>query len=289
MKVLKGHTSTVYAIAFAPSSHLASVSLDNSVRLWDIDKAEPVWRVPSPHFVSGSVAVSPNGALLAVGPHWNGPLALLDATSGKTITRLGEGGYAGMVAFTPDGKHVAHASGAGFSIWDTATHRPLDLKLSWGMGRFSVAFSPDGRLLATSGGKSRQLPLWDLHASAVWRFLEAFSLLPSFLRFSPNGRLLVGGSQKLLRVWDVTSGEVAHKMELPDRYFKSAAFSPDSRLLAAVGNDSTVRMWDTSSWAIKAEFAWRIGQVQDVAFAPDGMRAAASGRSGKIVVWDVDV
>src|SRR5215813_5281957 len=116
MKLLKGHTHTVYGIAFTPSSRLVSASLDSTIRLWDIDTGTVVWsQSRHPSEVYHSAAVSPDGTLVLVGPHWFGGPALLNATSGEVIARLGgDGGGPAMVAFSPDGKRFACACGAGF-------------------------------------------------------------------------------------------------------------------------------------------------------------------------------
>jgi WD40 repeat protein len=71
--------------------------------------------------------------------------------------------------------------------------------------------------------------------------------------------------------------------------FTAAAFSPDGKLLATTGEDTTVTLWDTATWQPVRRYGWEVGRLRAVAFAPDGLTCAAGSDTGKVVLFDVDV
>jgi WD40 repeat protein len=107
----------------------------------------------------------------------------------------------------------------------------------------SVAFSPDGRLLA-SGGDDGAVSLWDSATGEALRSLQGHTDWVRSVAFSPDGRLLAsGGDDWAVRLWDSATGEALRSLKEHTRWVISVAFSPDGRLLASGGSDGAVRLW----------------------------------------------
>jgi WD40 repeat protein/serine/threonine protein kinase len=154
----------------------------------------------------------------------------------------------------------------------------------------SVAFSPDGTLLA-SASRDNSILLWDVTTRRTQ--LPALTGHTGFVNcvtFSPDGKWLASASaDNTIRLWDITTGEpVGTPFNAHTDAVWSVAFSPDGKYLASTSADMSVRLWDTASHKV-------IGQpmnghqdiVYSVAFNPDGKILATGSADNTVRLWDV--
>jgi WD40 repeat protein len=154
----------------------------------------------------------------------------------------------------------------------------------------SVAFSPDGKILA-SGEQNRGVHLWD---AATGRELARLGERQApFMRlngvdalaFSPDGKRIVGGGPSAIVLWDVAAAQELLRFRGHQGKVLSVAYSADDRLVATGGDDTVIRLWDTISGQELRQLAGHRIPVRYVAFSPNGKLLASSGET--IRLWDV--
>jgi dipeptidyl aminopeptidase/acylaminoacyl peptidase len=149
----------------------------------------------------------------------------------------------------------------------------------------AIAFSPDGKTVATGCQSEPLIRLWDV-ATGKARTIEAPGGA-AFLAFSPDGKMLAaGGLDNTVYLWDPASGKEIRRLAGHEKFVTSAVFSPDGKMLATGSQDNTVRFWDPIA-------AKEMGQLKEdeainaIAFAPDGKTLAVVGWFKEVHLWDV--
>ncbi|HEY9607708.1 MAG TPA: NB-ARC domain-containing protein [Allocoleopsis sp.] len=133
----------------------------------------------------------------------------------------------------------------------------------------SVAFSPDGKLLAT-GDVNHEIYVWQVETGKQLLTCKVDEGWIWSVAFSPNGRLLASSANRTVNLWDVQTGECVKLLQgYSDRVF-SLAFSPDGCLLATGSEDRLVRVWDVKTGQLLKILSGHTDEVRSVAFSPQG-------------------
>ncbi len=267
-------------LAFPPGgTTIVSVLRGRQVTFWDADTGKPRGRRELPVQPVYVIFLSSDGRLLAVKePALDSPIDIWDITSGKRVRRLqppqGQGFY--RAAISPNDKTLAVTEYGPMQgvirIWDVASGEQRVLKGPGGMFD-SLAFSPDGKLLAASN--SHCVVCWNVaRGEQLWRLGGAHERA---LSFTPDGRTVIaspGNRERSWHAWDAATGKPAEGLKLPEGYnYAHLAVAPDGRTLVfaqhrgVAGADYRVRLWDLRTGRLLQTLPTQ-GQIGP--FAPDG-------------------
>ena len=297
---LIGHNDSVTAIAFSVDGKiLASGSADQTIILWDTQSQLPInQRLIGHEDRVTSVAFSPDGSTLA-SASGNGKIILWDTQTYSPFV-LDAKTHVYDLAFKPHSNILASAAcnkygDNGFcnqgriTLWDVASRQPVQTLVGHRDYVSRVAFSPDGKILA-SGSWDRTILLWDAESNQplgtpLWGHTSSVNSLA----FSPDGKVFAsGGGDNAVILWDVKPRQpIGQQYELGHNLF-SAAVSPDGKHFAT-GSESTVFLWDTQPTApTRRELIGHNNIVNALAFSPDSKTLATGSHDTSIILWDVE-
>ncbi len=150
----------------------------------------------------------------------------------------------------------------------------------------SIAFSRDGRRLATAG-EDGCIVLWEVGNGVEEELVPHRQSRVLCLAFSPDGMTLASGhDDHAVVLWDVTTGQERATLMGHADAVRGLDFSPDGAVLASCGFDRRIRLWDVASGKLKAVLCDDFSQVCSVRFSPD-RQTLASGTNGLVNFWDL--
>ena len=278
----------VSAIHYLPDGKtVAFVSPDHRIRLWHLDPApdRPALRGHAP-FEAWAVAFSPDSRTLATSGDdhlirlWNP-----DTGAEQAVVRSHES-LVTSIAWSPDGTTLASAS--------MDSERPL---CSWRMAEGTstaltghtkkvraVAFSRDGRMLAT-GGDDRFIRLWDVARGCQLFELPGHTEAASSVAFRSDGQTLAsGGWDGRILFWDL--GTRKSRIFATGAQVSSLAFSPDGNTLAASHHNGPAQLFDVATRKSRAILLGHQGGINQIAYSPDGLSVATAGMDQTVRIWD---
>jgi WD40 repeat protein/mono/diheme cytochrome c family protein len=238
-----------------------------------------------------SLAISPNGALLALGSYQ--AIELLTA-EGKAVSKLtGSTNQVRALAFSPDGKLLASAGGSPAQFGEVKIYNVADGKEVAAIrghrdNIFSVAFSPDGKLLATCS-YDKMVKLWDVASGKELKNLKDHTDAVFAVAFCPDGkRLASAAADRTVKIWDVATGERLYTLSDALDTVNTIAFHPSGKYLAGAGADRIIHIWelgDKDGKRVRSLISHE-DAINAIAYSPDGTMIVSTGADKAVKLWE---
>jgi WD40 repeat protein len=323
MRVLKGHTGKLRAVAYSPDGAKLATAGDAGVTiLWDASTGRELSRFSQPETGEylradekrvGHLAFSRDGKLLVTGTggyYVSRPrLQFWEVETARPLPFADELNESGTpMDFTPDDTRLIFAQGVGiynqpqrFSssvlAWnrETGTVEGPFIETRDRVTVLAVSASADLLAIAAADSFGSQLRLWNLTTRRDEGKLALPKIPHAHLRsvlqgmaFSPDGtKLAVAGGTDVF-TFNVRDRVPRSTIRVHENEVAAVAYSPNGQLLATASQDGSVRLWDADALTERGAFDWGLGKLRAVAFAPDGLTIAVVGEKNKVVIWDVD-
>jgi WD40 repeat protein/tRNA A-37 threonylcarbamoyl transferase component Bud32 len=293
--------SWVNSVAFSPDGRsLAAASRLGAVCVFDLANKQPPVVLPLPNPQTDKawcLAYAPDGRTLAVG-YTDRKVGLWDPVEGK---RLGDPLEAHVpnpvlcLAYSRDGSTLATGSltrqqdltVGELKLWDVATRKEEATLVGHTHSITSLAFSPDGTMIATGSG-DQTVKLWDVKSRKEKRTLQGHRGRVTSVAFSHNGKVVASGSEDTtLKTWDRDTGRELATLRGHTEAVNALAFLPDDRGLVSAGLDREVKWWDLAHPADRPPLQAhnRNQVVWAAAFSPDSQTLATASADGTAKLW----
>ncbi|KIJ59422.1 hypothetical protein HYDPIDRAFT_100761, partial [Hydnomerulius pinastri MD-312] len=270
---------------------MVSWSNDQSIRIWEAEE-DQVTCVAIAEEVNCVVAFPDGRRFVTV--DGEGKLKVLDTEMREIIHEWnGDSHTIWHVTVSPDGTLIATAStsdvGTIMKIWEAESGRLVTHPFETGGAVMSVAFSPDGKKIAT-GDFLGNIAIFDVEIGSL--ILGPTTAHKSFVYcivWSLDGSELFSAStDTIIRKWDTESGlAIGEPLEGHTGWVSLLAISPDGKRLCSASLDKTMRFWDTESGQALGDPLELEEEVKAMTFSPNGEFIASAGWEEKLSLWRV--
>jgi WD40 repeat protein/class 3 adenylate cyclase len=290
----------VFGLAFSPNGKSIATGCDGdgTSRVWDLETEDVRLELKTDKSAVSILHFSADGGRLLTAGDGAG---VWDAKSGRMLAGVDvDDVYTAMLS--SDGRAVltgSLGSSVGIRLWEADTGTEIG-RLSEHEG--ATTFSPDGRSVAV-GDDRGDISLFDVPTGvtppsrgdpppiASRRVIHhAHSGSIFTIRFSHDGRLLItGGADKMVRIWDVATGEAIAVLTGHAGAVTDASFSSDGKLIVTASQDGTARIWDASTAGSIFVLRGHTAEVVSARFNSDGRFVLTQGGDGTVRAWRVSM
>jgi WD40 repeat protein len=297
----RDHKGWVTSVAFAPDGRsVVSASGDQRLMLWDPRTGRRLETLENHKGWILAAALSRSGELLA-SSSVDFEILLWDLAARRVRRSLGPSvNFPHCLAFDREGGRLAVGSGATdlrfdqaglVRIWKVKSGRELLTYRGQAGGVFGLAFSPDGKTIASVGGDNRNAKadarIWDAASGEDIFTLVGHDGVIRAVAFSPDGtRLATGGSDSTVRLWDTATGRLVRTLSGHSQPVECLAFHPDGTRLASGGQDSVVKLWDVTTGNQMLTLRGHSAGIVSLAFSPEGCSLVSGSIDWTARVWD---
>ncbi len=247
LHTLDQHTDWIRALAFnAESSQLASAGDDHSVQLWNVAEGRPIKSMQHAGRSVRTLTYSPDGAWLAAAG-FDARITLYDVQQARTARVLDhEAEDIRSLVFSPDGSQLASAGRDGrICLWD-ATQGTLRQEIATAETRWrALCYSPDGSRLAAVG-EGPHVRLYDTATGSESLVLPTRPGKAFCATFCGPGLLALGGSDNVIRLWDLQSAQVTQRLVGHTGSIAAVSWNGTRGMLISGAFDTSVRAWNLS-------------------------------------------
>ena len=258
---------------------------DNTIRVWDVKTGVAKSIISEVPMDTRAISMCPEGKFFASGSRDN-YARIWNLETGKLQFKLTlQSSDVGAVAYSPDGNWLASGNAYGeLYIWNAKTgkeksHIKLDSKYVWGLD-----WKPDGSQIAAALGDGSVF-LVDATTGKTQQ-INAHTGTVRSVCYSPNGkRLLSGGKDKTVKMWNPTTAATDGTLTAHDRAVTSIDFSPSGKLIVTASDDYKVRVWTQAGKPLH-DLMGHKSHVVTVRFSPSGRIIASCGWDDLVILWD---
>ena len=296
---------SIPSVAFSPSEQIVAGGSWGNTMLWDLKTHSLIDTLPHKEGINTrqiygggrDSSFSSDGTILAVHGGDNF-VKLWNMTTRESIMSLEHTNpFIQYMAFSPNNDIIAASGDKNVILWDLATGNSIATLTHQGRV-YDLAFSPDGRILATSESYPGAIRFWDVETKT-----ETATILneyPTAIAFTPNGDMLLSASNYTIKLWNAETKANIKTIDFHRSMGRvtSISCSPDGKTFA-VGTGSTfshaitdeqfshgtIQIWDMETFSRITSFA-HTEAVYSIVFSPDGNMLAAGSRIGTVELWD---